>query len=189
MQSIPGIGEITAATLCAEMPEIGTLGRRQAAALTGLAPFPDDSGKRAGQRYVKGGRQMPCNALFMAATAAVRFNRDVKRVYDRLIGKGKPHKVALVAVMRKLIVLANRLLHDDREWEDTHSSRTGPGITIRPVDNLRKSPGMTCQSIPARPQSEVVCQHGCYYCEPSQPIDFQQWNRIVTASQVSTATD
>lgn len=62
---------------------------------------------------------MPRNALFMAATAAIRFNRDMKRVYDRLFGKGKPHKVTLVAVMRKLIVLANRLLHDDREWKDT----------------------------------------------------------------------
>ena len=118
LRSIPGIGKVTAAILCAEMPELGALGRRQVAALIGVAPFPDDSGKRAGLRYTKGGRAVPRTALFMAATTAVRYNRDMKVVYDRLTGQGKKHKVAVVAVMRKLIILANVLLRDDREWSD-----------------------------------------------------------------------
>lgn len=116
LRSIPGIGPITAAILCAEMPELGTLGRRQAASLIGVAPFPDDSGKRAGLRYIKGGRASPRTVMFMAATSAVRYNRDMNLFYDRLIRNGKKHKVAVTAVMRKMIILANVLLRDDREW-------------------------------------------------------------------------
>ena len=116
LRSIPGIGPVSATILCAEMPELGTLGRRQAASLVGLAPFPDDSGKRAGIRYIRGGRIVPRNALYMAATTAIRHNSDMNRLYQRLVEKGKPHKVALVAVMRKMIILANVLLRDDRKW-------------------------------------------------------------------------
>ena len=116
LRSVPGIGPITAAILCAEMPELGTLGRRQAASLIGVAPFPDDSGKRAGLRYIKGGRASPRTVMFMAATSAIRYNRDMKLFYDRLTGEGKKHKVAVTAVMRKMITLANVLLRDDREW-------------------------------------------------------------------------
>ncbi len=123
LRSIPGIGKVTAAIFCAEMPELGALGRRQAAALIGVAPFPDDSGKRAGLRYTKGGRAVPRTALFMAAMTAVRYNQDMKLVYDRLTGQGKKHKVAVVAVMRKLIILANVLLRDDREWSDSAPAR------------------------------------------------------------------
>ena len=119
LRSIPGIGPISAAILCAEMPELGTLGRRQVASLLGVAPFPDDSGKRTGQRYIKGGRATPRTVLFMAATTAIRYNRDMKQVYDRLTGQGKKHKVAVTAVMRKMIVLANVLLRDDRLWSAT----------------------------------------------------------------------
>ena len=116
LRSIPGIGPVTAAVLCAELPELGTLGRRQAAALVGVAPFPDDSGKRAGTRYCKGGRAVPRNVLYMAAMTAIYHNADMSRLYQRLTEKGKPHKVATVAVMRKLLILANVLIRDDREW-------------------------------------------------------------------------
>ena len=116
LRSIPGIGPVTAAILCAEMPELGTLGRRQAASLMGIAPFPDDSGKRAGTRYCKGRRAVPRNVLFMAAMTASMYNAEMQRLYQRLTEKGKPHKVAVVAVMRKLIILANVLVRDDREW-------------------------------------------------------------------------
>ncbi len=116
LQSIKGFGEVTAAVLCAEIPELGTVDRRAVAALAGLAPYPDDSGKRTGQRYIKGGRMLPRNTLYMAATSAIRFNPDMKSFYDRLIGKGKAHKVALTAVMRKLVILANVLVRDDRDW-------------------------------------------------------------------------
>ena len=114
LRAIPGVGPVTAAILCAQMPELGTLGRRKVASLIGVAPFPDDSGKRAGLRYIKGGRAAPRTALFMAATSAVRCNPDMKLVYDRLTGQGKKHKVAVSAVMRKMIVLANVLRRDDR---------------------------------------------------------------------------
>lgn len=123
LRSIPGIGPITAAILCAEMPELGTLGRRQAASLIGVAPFPDDSGKRAGLRYIKGGRASPRTVMFMAATSAVRYNRDMNLFYDRLIRNGKKHKVAVTAVMRKMIILANVLLRDDREWSASAPAR------------------------------------------------------------------
>ena len=116
LQSIKGFGAVTAAVLCAEIPELGTVDRHAAAALAGLAPYPDDSGKRKGQRYIKGGRMLPRNTLFMAATSAIKFNPDMKSFYDRLIGEGKAHKVALTAVMRKLVILANVLVRDDRNW-------------------------------------------------------------------------
>ena len=92
LRSIPGVGPVTAAILCAEMPELGTLGRRQAASLMGIAPFPDDSGKRVGVRYCKGGRAVPRNALFMAAMSASMYNADLSRLYQHLTEKGKPHK-------------------------------------------------------------------------------------------------
>ena len=116
LRSIPGIGPVTAAVLCAELPELGTLGRRQAASLVGVAPFPDDSGKRVGKRYCKGGRAVPRNVLFMAAMTASMYNAEMKQLYERLTNEGKAHKVALVAIMRKLIILANVLVRDDREW-------------------------------------------------------------------------
>ena len=118
-QSIKGFGAVTAAVLCAEIPELGTIDRHASAALAGLAPYPDDSGKRTGQRYIKGGRMLPRNTLFMAATSAIKFNPDMKSFYDQLIGRGKAHKVALTAVMRKLVILANVLVHDDQEGSPT----------------------------------------------------------------------
>ena len=114
--SIPGIGPVNAAMLCCQMPELGSIGNRQAASLIGVAPFSRDSGKAQGGRHIRGGRRRPRDTLFMAATAAVRCNPDMKAVYDRLTAAGKKHKVALVAVMRKLIILANVLLCNGREW-------------------------------------------------------------------------
>lgn len=116
LQSIKGFGAVTAAVLCAEIPELGTIDRHAAAALAGLAPYPDDSGNRRGQRYIKGGRMLPHNILYMAATSAIKFNPDMKSFKDQLIGRGKVHKVALTAVMRKLVILANVLVRYDRNW-------------------------------------------------------------------------
>ena len=116
LRSIPGIGPITSATLCATMPELGAIGPRKAASLCGLAPFNDDSGKRFGPRHIKGGRFAPRRILYMAATTAIQRNPDMRRTYELLIAKGKEHKVALVAVMRKLVVLADALLRADRTW-------------------------------------------------------------------------
>ena len=114
--SIPGIGPVNAAMLLCWMPELGALRGRQAASLLGVAPFAADSGKSRGARHIRGGRRRPRTGLYRAArTAAVR-NPDLKLVFDRLKAAGKAHKVAIVAVMRKLVLLANALLRDDRRW-------------------------------------------------------------------------
>ena len=114
--SIPGVGPVSAAALCCWMPELGQLGNRQAAALLGVAPFARDSGRRHGTRHIRGGRQRPRNVLYMAALSAAMHNPDLQRVCRRLKAAGKSHKVAIVAVMRKLIILANVLLRDARPW-------------------------------------------------------------------------
>ena len=116
LQSIPGIGPITSAVLCATMPELGAIGPRKAASLTGLAPFNDDSSTYSGPRHIKGGRFAPRKTLYMAATTAIKQNPDMKRTYQRLREKGKEHKVAMVAVMRKMVILADALLRADRTW-------------------------------------------------------------------------
>lgn len=110
LTKVQGVGLITALTLIARMPELGTLNRGQCAALAGLAPFDDDSGTYRGKRRIKGGRFDVRRALYMAAVTAARFNPALKRVYERLIGAKKPYKVAIVAVMRKLLIYLNTLL-------------------------------------------------------------------------------
>lgn len=110
LDDIMGVGRLTAVTVLAEMPELGHLNRRQAAALAGLAPYNRDSGQWAGQRCISGGRAGVRRALYMAALSASRSNHLLKPFYDRLIAAGKPVKVALTALMRKLIVLMNHLL-------------------------------------------------------------------------------
>lgn len=110
--AITGIGAITAIRLAALMPELGTLGRRQAAALAGLAPHPKQSGARDAYRATRGGRPGVKHTLFMAALTAARRNDHLAAFYRRLIANGKKPIVALVAVMRKLIVIANAKLRD-----------------------------------------------------------------------------
>ncbi len=106
------IGNTTALCLIACMPELGTLTRRQAAALAGLAPHPRDSGKTVGYRATTGGRKTVRKALFMAALSAIRYNPPLKEFYENLKKKGKKPIVALVAVMRKIIVLLNAKIRD-----------------------------------------------------------------------------
>lgn len=105
-----GIGEITASTLIAELPELGTLNRKKIAALVGLAPFNDDSGKHQGKRKIRGGRTGVRNALYMATLTAIRRDEKYQEFYQRLIAKGKPKKVAIVAAMRKLLVNLNYIV-------------------------------------------------------------------------------
>jgi transposase len=116
--SIPGVGPAVAASLLADLAELGSLDRRAVACLAGLAPFADDSGDSEGQRHIKGGRAHPRRALYWAALSAARHNPDLSAFYKRLIEKGKKPKVALTAVMRKLVVLANTLLKEKRLWLD-----------------------------------------------------------------------
>ena len=114
--SIPGIGELTAMTMLIEMPELGTLEHKCVASLAGLAPIARDSGHSFAKRFIRGGRAHLRQALYMPALVAVRFNADMKKKYDVFIAAGKPAKVALTAVMRKLAILANALLRDHRFW-------------------------------------------------------------------------
>ena len=124
LTSISGVGPVTAAALVCWMPELGGLDRRQAASLIGVAPFADDSGEHRGARHIRGGRRRPRDLLFMAATSAARCNGDLKIVFQRLKAAGKAHKVAIVAVMRKLIVLANTLLREQRCWSPEAPARS-----------------------------------------------------------------
>lgn len=110
LDEIVGVGTLTAVTVLATMPELGQLNRRQAAALAGLSPYNRDSGQWAGKRYISGGRSEVRRGLYMAALSASRSNHVLKPFFQRLIAAGKPAKVALTAVMRKLIVLMNHLL-------------------------------------------------------------------------------
>jgi transposase len=110
LQTITGVGSLTALSVLAELPELGTLNRGQAAALAGLAPHPRQSGQWCGRRTIGGGRAPVRRTLYMAALVAARSNHHLKAFYQRLRTAGKPAKVALTAVMRKLIILMNHLL-------------------------------------------------------------------------------
>ncbi|MER9751566.1 IS110 family transposase [Mesorhizobium sp. M0140] len=114
--SIPGLGEATAFALVADMPELGALENKQAASLVGLAPVDRQSGLWKGKSFIQGGRQTLRQALYMPALVATRFNQPLQAKYENLRAGGKPPKVAITAIMRKLIVLANALIRDDRKW-------------------------------------------------------------------------
>lgn len=114
--SIPGVGETTALTILVEMPELGAIEHKCAASLAGLAPIARDSGRRSGKRFIRGGRAHLRQALYMPTLVAVRFNTVMRAKYNAFLAAGKPPKVALTAIMRKLIILANALLRDGRTW-------------------------------------------------------------------------
>lgn len=116
LRSVPGIGPITACTLIADLPELGHLGRRQIAALVGVAPVNRDSGTLRGQRRITGGRAAVRRGLYMATVAATRHNAVIRAFYQRLRTAGRPPKVALVAAMRKLLTMLNAILRDQRPW-------------------------------------------------------------------------
>lgn len=116
--SIPGIGERTALALLIRMPELGRLSREEAAALLGVAPFVHQSGRFKGESHTGGGRARVRTSLFAAAQAAARqWNPALIDLYDRLVKKGKPHAVAMVACVRKLVVYANTVLARNKPWE------------------------------------------------------------------------
>ena len=117
LTSMPGVGEVTARTLLAELPELGRLDRRQIASLVGLAPFTRQSGKWRGKSFIGGGRSGVRASLFMAALTAIRFNPQLKAFRDRLVAAGKPKLVALVATMRKLVTILNAMIRDNQPWK------------------------------------------------------------------------
>ncbi len=116
LTSIPGVGAVTAAVLIANFAELGTCSGKQAAMLAGVAPVACESGERIGNRAIKGGRMSVRNALYMAALSAASHNPNLAAFAKQLRGAGKPAKVVLVAVMRKLVVLANTLINENRLW-------------------------------------------------------------------------
>ena len=117
LRAVPGVGRVLATTLLADLPELGRLNRREIAALVGVAPLNRDSGRYRGERSVWGGRAAVRTALYMGALAAVRSNPPVRALYERLVAKGKPKKVALVACMRKLLVTCNAMMRDEAAWD------------------------------------------------------------------------
>ena len=117
LRGIPGVGPVLSRTLLAGVPELGTLSNRQAAALVGVAPMADDSGRRRGPRRIAGGRKAVRGVLYMAALTASRFNPALKAFAERLKAAGKPPKVILTAVSRKLVVLANAILRSRTPWD------------------------------------------------------------------------
>lgn len=124
LQSVPGVGPSTSATLLAELPELGHLNRQKIAALVGLAPFNHDSGKFQGKRSIWGGRRTVRSALYMAALSAYRWNPILKSFAQRLRQSGKPFKLVLTACMRKLLVTLNSMLRRNATWQSTISLQT-----------------------------------------------------------------
>lgn len=121
LKSVPGVGPVLARTLLAELPELGSLSGGELSALVGVAPLNRDSGTFRGRRSVWGGRARVREALYMAAVVASRYNPTIKSFYERLLWAGKPKKVALVACMRKLLLLLNAVMRDRTPWRCPHA--------------------------------------------------------------------
>ncbi len=182
LASIPGVGKVTAAGLLAAMPELGGLDAKAAASLAGLAPVARESGQWQGKRFIQGGRARARRLLHMAAVAATRHNPDLDRKYRDLIGRGKPPKVALVAVMRKLLLLANALLRQNRLWTpragdepaaappaEAANRHTAPATRFQPrLDTPAPENGSASQpqEVYARTELNRHLQHGYLSCEP-----------------------
>jgi transposase len=118
MDSVPGVGPILRASALAWLPELGQLNRGQAGKLVGVAPLPDDSGTTRGYRRIAGGRGPLRKVLFMATMGAMLHNPHLRAYYDRLRARGKQHKVALVATMRKLLLILNAIIKTDTPWSE-----------------------------------------------------------------------
>lgn len=121
LASVKGVGTVTTLALLSTLPELGQLGRRAISKLVGIAPLANDSGRRNGQRHIWGGRAEVRTALYMATLSAMRYNPAISPLYKRLVAAGKPKKVAMVACMRKLLVILNAMVRDSLPWDpDRH---------------------------------------------------------------------
>lgn len=135
MRSVVGIGLISAASLLAYVPEIGSVGRGTIAALTGVAPFDDQSGEHDGIRHIAGGRAEARKALYMCAVVAIRSNPHLSDLAQRITTKGRPNKVAITAVMRKLLVILNAIVRDGKPCKMPAAAR-----------QAKKKPSVACES-------------------------------------------
>jgi transposase len=118
LQTVPGVGPATAVAMAAQMPELGSLNRGQAASLAGLAPINRDSGTLRGKRTIIGGRRSVRTAIYMAALASTKFNPLIRTFYQRLLANGKPKMVALIACARKLLLILNTMIKENRPWRN-----------------------------------------------------------------------
>ena len=123
LASVPGVGPVATSTLLALLPELGRRDGKAIAALAGLAPIAQDSGKRRGQRCIQGGRAVVRCALYMATLVASRHNPVIRAFYQRLVAAGKARKLALTAAMRKLLVILNAMLRDRTAWSPDRTAR------------------------------------------------------------------
>ena len=117
LTSVPGVGDVTARVLIAELPELGTLDSKKIAALAGLAPMAHDSGRHRGARHIRGGRASVRTAVYLATTVAVRCNPVLKAPFERLRAAGKSYRQAIVACARRLLVILNAILRDKTPWQ------------------------------------------------------------------------
>lgn len=122
LDSVPGVGKVTIAMLLGRLPELGNLDRKRLAALVGVAPMADDSGKRRGQRYTQGGRADVRTALYMATFTARQRTGPIKELFERLSAAGKPYKVAMTACMRKLLTILNAILKSGQPWRSAEGA-------------------------------------------------------------------
>lgn len=118
LSSMPGIGFLNAVSLAVRLPELGAISNKAIAKLVGVAPFADDSGQRSGKRGTRAGRDRVRTLLYMAAMSAIRCNPIIKALHQRLINAGKPHKVAIVAAIRKMVVSLNAMIRSNQPWRD-----------------------------------------------------------------------
>lgn len=126
LRTVPGIGPATAASLLAGLPELGSLDRKEIAALVGLAPLNRDSGNLRGKRKISGGRASVRCALYMPTLVATRYNPVIQAFYQRLLALGKPKKVAITACMHKLLIILNAMLRDNASWHQLAPRTIGP---------------------------------------------------------------
>jgi transposase len=140
LRSVPGVGKVLSSTLLAQLPELGMLNRKQIAALAGLAPFNRDSGNTRGSRCIWGGRAQVRRVLYMATVAGVRSNPTIRIFYLRLRANGKHAKPALVACMRKFLIILNAMLHHKTHWQ---------------------TPAPSSPTLHPYPLSGAVSEHGC----------------------------
>lgn len=117
LEGIKGVGVVTALNVLVHLPELGSLNAKEVAALTGVAPFNKDSGKKRGKRETGGGRSVVRKALYMSILSACMYNQTIKRFYERLLSKGKLKKVAQIACVRKLVIIMNAMIRDGTKWE------------------------------------------------------------------------
>ncbi len=119
LQSMPGVGKIVAASIISNVPELGYITNKQAASLIGVAPITKESGRFKGKRTIQGGHSQVRTVLYMAMMSAMQCNPIFKRNYQRLLQQGKPKKVAIIACVRKMVVILNSMLRDGVMWDET----------------------------------------------------------------------